>query len=239
MLRAILFDWGNTLVRSGLDPELLAEGHRRGLEAVGGEAPARCGEFTERYADAVLAPLLAQRDDEVDYAALVGAVLADLGLGGDADAARRFVAAEHAVWRVAHPLEEEVLAMLDEVRARGLRVGLVSNLFDPPDLLRETFGELGVLQRLDAVALSAEVGLRKPHPALFEHALSVLDVPPRQAVHVGDRLREDVGGATAVGMRTIQACWYAVDDGEGPEPTARATATGDVVRIVDAWMQDG
>lgn len=236
VLSAVLFDWGNTLVRSELDPELLVEGHRLALEAVGGDAPARQRAFTERYQEVVLLPLLAQRDDEVDYTALVAAALADVGLAHDADAVWRFVAAEHRAWRTAHPMEPETLALLDEVHARDLRVGLVSNLFDPPALLRETFADLGVLSRLDAIALSAEVGWRKPHAALFEHALQELGVTTDAAVHVGDRRREDVGGAQAIGLRTVQACWYSTDGGAGPEPTAYAWTQGEVLDLVDSWL---
>ena len=54
-----------------------------------------------------------------------------------------FLAAEQRVWRPAHVLEPDVVAMLDGIRARGLKVGLVSNLFDPPVLMRELFRELG------------------------------------------------------------------------------------------------
>ncbi len=236
MLRAVLFDWGNTLVRSELDPGLLAEGHRRALEAVGGDAAASQEAFTERYLEVVLPPLLAEREDEVDYAMLVAAVLTELGIADDAEAVWRFVTAEHAAWRTAHPLAPESLELLDAIRERGLRTGLVSNLFDPPALLRQTFAELGVLPRFDAIALSAEVGWRKPHRALFDHALAALDMSAQDVVHIGDRRREDVGGAHALGLRTIQACWYVVDDGVGPEPTARAETQADVLRLVDNWL---
>jgi FMN phosphatase YigB (HAD superfamily) len=236
VLRAVLFDWGNTLVRSELDPELLIEGHRRALEAVGRGASARQEAFTERYSEVVLPPLLMEREDEVDYPMLVAAVLAEFDITLDPQAVWRFVAVEHAAWRTAHPVEPESLELLDALRARGLRVGLVSNLFDPPALVRETFAELGVLPRLDAVALSAEVGWRKPNRALFDHALGELDVVPADAVHVGDRRREDVGGAHALGLRTIQARWYSVDDDIGPEPTARAETRADVLRLVDDWL---
>ena len=66
--------------------------------------------------------------------------------------------------------------------------------------MRELFAEIGLLDRLDAVALSAEVGKRKPHPAIFEAALAQVGVEAGEALMVGDRLREDVAGAQALGM---------------------------------------
>ena len=89
----------------------------------------------------------------------------------------RFVVAEHRVWRPAHHLEPAVVELLDALRARGLKVGLLEP-FDPPRLMRDFLAEIGLLDRLDAIALSAEVGKRKPHPAIFEPALAQLGVEP-------------------------------------------------------------
>ena len=139
-------------------------------------------------------------------------MLESLGATADDDALERFVRAENLVWRPRHALEPTVLDLLDALRERGLKVGLVSNLFDPPQLMRELFAEIGLLDRLDAIAVSAEVGKRKPSPAIFEAALAQAGVAPDQAVMVGDRLREDVGGAQAVGMASIQATWFADDE---------------------------
>ena len=85
------------------------------------------------------------------------------------------------------------------------------------------------------IAVSAEIGWRKPHVAIFERALEALGVGPTEAVMVGDRLREDVGGARALGLRTIQAQWFAADGGAGPEPDGRAATPQDVLLLLDAW----
>jgi putative hydrolase of the HAD superfamily len=234
VIRAVLFDWGNTLAAWEFDPVLLAAGHRAGLEAAGLGAPTREA-FTTAYAERVLPELLAPREQEIDYGAAVGELLRGLGYDADEKAVWRFLVAEQRVWRPAHHVEPSSLSLLDAVRERGLKTGLVSNLFDPPALLHDLFRELGLLERLDAIAVSAEVGWRKPHPAIFEHALGALGVAPSEAVMVGDRLREDIGGARALGLWTIQALWFATDGGDGPEPDARALTPPDVLRIVDAW----
>jgi putative hydrolase of the HAD superfamily len=229
VIRAVLFDWGNTLSAWEFDPELFAEGHVRGLAAVGRSAPSR-ESFAEAYGEHVLPRLLGPTEDEIDYTAEVAALLASLGVEADGEAAVRFVEAEHRVWRPAHRLEPDVLDLLDRLRGRGLKVGLVSNVFDPPALMRGLFAELGLLERLDALALSTEVGKRKPHPAIFRSALEQAGVQPDEAVMVGDRLLEDVAGAQSLGLATVQATWFRHDDSGTATPDAVATAPADVLR---------
>jgi len=125
-------------------------------------------------------------------------------------------------------------ALLETLRGRGLRLGLVSNAFDPPELARAELARLGVLERLDAVVFSGEAGARKPEAGIFLAALEALGgVPPERALMVGDRLREDVGGAAALGMATCQALWFEADESaDGPEPDYRAFTQMDVLTAV-------
>ena len=50
---------------------------------------------------------------------------------------------------------------------------------------------------------SHDCGSRKPHPGMFQKALKALELRPEEAVFVGDRLKEDVGGAQGLGMTAI------------------------------------
>ena len=229
VIRGVFFDWGNTLVAWEFDPELFVEGHVRGLDAFGAGAPSQPA-FTEAYSRQLLPLLVGEREDELDYTAEIAALLASLGAGGDAGAVGRFVVAENRVWRPTHHLEPAVVELIDTLRAAGLKVGLISNAFDPPVLMRELFAEIGLLDRLDAIALSAEVGKRKPHALMFESALAQAGVGPAEAVMVGDRLREDVAGAQALGIATVQARWFADDDSAVATPDAAADTPADVLR---------
>lgn len=229
VIRAVFFDWGNTLAAWEFDAELFVEGHVRGLAALGRAAPSQ-PVFTAAYTEQILTPLLAQGEDEIDYAAEMAVLLRALGVDVDREGVMRFLAAEQRVWRPTHRLEPSIIGLLDALRERGLKVGLISNLFDPPSLMRELFAEIGLLQRLDAIAVSAEVGKRKPHRAIFDSALEQAGVAPAEAVMVGDRLREDVGGAQAVGMAAIQALWFLQDDSGSAVPDATASTPADVLR---------
>ncbi len=95
---------------------------------------------------------------------------------------------------------EEVLKLF---RERKLKIGLVSNTIFPGYYHLKELKSFGLLPYLDAHHFSSEVGLRKPHPEIFLKTLGELEVDPSQAVFVGDRLVEDVGGAQKVGMKGI------------------------------------
>ncbi len=87
-------------------------------------------------------------------------------------------------------------ATLCELKFEGFRLGLVSNW---DTRLRRIAGDLGILRYMHAVAISSEVGFRKPHPRIFEGVTEHVGVPPERSLHVGDLLEEDVRGAMAAG----------------------------------------
>ena len=62
---------------------------------------------------------------------------------------------------------------------------------------------LGLLELVDGVVTSADVGAAKPDPALFHRALELAGVPAAGAVHVGDSVENDVEGARAAGIRAL------------------------------------
>ena len=232
MLEAVLFDWGDTLMQWTWDPALLPVGHAAGLRALGREpSPA----LVDRLEEAYLARL--RREGtlvEIDYPALAREALAEAGVEavGD-DELALFLEAEHEAWEPARMLASTTHALLESLRGRGLRLGLVSNAVDPPWLLHRDLERYGVAERIDAAVFSSEIGWRKPHPAIFERALAELGVEPAAALFVGDSLANDVGGAQAVGMRTCQALWFAAEeDDDAPEPDYRAFTQMDVVSVV-------
>lgn len=231
VLDAVLFDWGDTLMQWAWEPELLSAGHDAGLRAIGREPQP---ELTQRFHETYL-PLLWVPGtlEEIEYPALVQRLLAEEGIDVDDGELLRFLEAEHEAWRPARMLASTTHALLEALRDRDLKLGLVSNAFDPPELLHRDLEELGVAQRLDVAVFSSEVGQRKPHPAIFEHALSVLGVAPSTTLFVGDMLATDIAGAAALGMKTCQALWFRADeDPSAPEPDFRAFTQMDVMTAV-------
>lgn len=230
MLQAVLFDWGDTLMRWEWDPAYLAAGHDAGLAAIG-RTPSPA--LTERFGAAYLPQLAAPASlQEVDYPALVRRALEEEGVQvSDAELAR-FLEAEHEAWSPARMLASTTHALLEALRDRGLRLGLVSNAVDLPDLLHRDLERFGVAQRLDVAVFSSEVGWRKPHPAIFERALAALGVAAQDALFVGDSSAADIAGAAALGMRTCQALWFHADEDGEVEPDFRAFTQMDVLTAV-------
>ena len=230
MLDAVLFDWGDTLMRWAPEPDLLEVGHAAGFAALGREP---VDGITKRFRDAYLTSFFAPGVvEEVEYPGQVRRLLGEFGIEVSDEELARFLEAEHAAWQPARQLASTTHALLESLRDRGLKLGLVSNAFDPPDLLHRDLAQLGIAERLDVALFSSEVGRRKPDPAIFERALEELGVVPERALFVGDTLATDVAGAQAVGMRACQAVWFRADDDAEPEPDFRAFTQMDVVAIV-------
>lgn len=119
----------------------------------------------------------------------------------------------------------DAAAALRALRARGLKVIVVSN-WDVS--LREVLADVGLLDLVDGVVTSAEVGAAKPERPVFEAALELADTRAADAVHVGDSPALDVAGAEAAGIRPILL------RREGPAGgTQVITSLGELARSID------
>jgi putative hydrolase of the HAD superfamily len=112
-------------------------------------------------------------------------------------------------------VEPDSLWALAELHGRGLGLGSVTNTILLESGIRDALYRLGLLRYIDAVVVSSAAGYQKPHPALFRRALDELGVAAADAVFVGDRLWEDVGGARAVGMRAVLTHQYRQEPFDG------------------------
>jgi FMN phosphatase YigB (HAD superfamily) len=109
------------------------------------------------------------------------------------------IAALYAVMRDQWVAFDDTLPVLRELKARGVKIVVLSNIGID---IRGCLDRAGVSDLLDGVVLSYEVGLVKPDPAIYEHALDVLGVPASQTLMVGDSPQDDVGGAV-LKIRTL------------------------------------
>ena len=195
-VRAVLLDAFGTLV--GLDPplprltaHLAAEGFVGPQEAIAAALDAEMHYYRanhDRGRDAE--SLLALRRE-------CAAVLGD-GLGPGAPDLERLTRC--LLDSLEFVLLPAALPALDALAAAGHRLAIVSNWdYDlPAELAR-----LGIANRFEAVAVSAALGVGKPRPEIFRHALDLLGVTPQEAVHCGDQPDRDCAGAHAAGVPAI------------------------------------
>ena len=195
-LRAVLFDVDFTLCRPG--PQLGPLGYQhagvlRGLEL-----------DPELYDDARATAIEDfEVHPELDHDLEVWQRFTEdivRGMGG-AGAAVAAVAEEIVNgWEVHEnfQLYDDALPTLRAVREHGFRLALISNTSRDLDEF-VAHHEIDV----DAVVTSRSHGKMKPHPAIFESVLALLDVAPREAVMVGDSIGDDIGGAQALGMPAV------------------------------------
>jgi putative hydrolase of the HAD superfamily len=93
-------------------------------------------------------------------------------------------------------IDQAMVTLVDDLRAAGLRLGLLSNSWANtyPDELLALF---------DAVVISGEVGLRKPDPVIYRLVLDKLAVPAARCVFVDD-VPVNVDAAAELGMHAIR-----------------------------------
>lgn len=95
---------------------------------------------------------------------------------------------------------DDAIPALEMLKARGLTLGLISNMNRDGDALAK---DLGLSAHLDFAVTSLEVGAEKPHPPIFLAALAKAKAQPHEAVHVGDQITSDIEGARGVGIHPV------------------------------------
>src|SRR5712691_6629768 len=91
----------------------------------------------------------------------------------------------------------EVRPTLKTLRERGKRLGVISNW---DSRLRALLESLDLAREFETIVVSCEVGVEKPHEAIFERALESLGVEAREAFHVGDDPISDYEGPRSAGL---------------------------------------
>ena len=123
------------------------------------------------------------------------------------------------------PAVSELVVTLNELRSRGVRLGIITN--GTVRIQESTIDGLGLRQSLDVIVISEREGVRKPDAAIFNRALDSLGISAADAWFVGDNPDVDVAGALAVGVR---AFWRRCV--EWPPPTVPC----DTIRSLDELL---
>ena len=189
--RAVLFDAGNTLI--ALDYERLASGVSR---AVGREVSSE--RLRSGSAEAAGALERATGTDRERAAAYLESLFLLSGVRADElESVRAEVVRLHRERHLWIGVEPGTVDALDELRRRGLRLGVVSN---SDGKVAEALAAAGLRQHFEVVVDSTLAGVEKPDPRIFAVALETMGIDAAETVYVGDVYEVDVVGARRAGL---------------------------------------
>jgi putative hydrolase of the HAD superfamily len=171
---------------------------------------------------------------EALFLAMGHLMFSKVGLDGDhngltRDVLERFWLLEN--WEI-YP---DVIDVLERLRARKVRIGVLSNA---TSALVGFLEEIGLLPYFDFAVVSAIEGTKKPDRRIFERALEQAGVKPAHAAHVGDMYLEDILGARNAGIRP-----FLIDRGRRsifpsyPEAAEHSVEDVEVVQGLDPMLR--
>jgi len=205
----LIFDLGSTLIHTPealawaptldrMRAELLASLVNAGYDLDPAEFQARFAARLREYDEQ-------RQADWVEYttAWLLAATLADLGAPAPtpevvAQAVAAYYRASEALWQPVPGLHPTLRALA----GAGYRLGLISNAADAGNVHR-LIDAAELRPYFDPIVISAEVGLRKPNPRIFQRVLDAWGLLPAQVVMIGDTLGADILGAQLAGLRNV------------------------------------
>lgn len=122
------------------------------------------------------------------------------GRNGDMAAIEHFALTKTPWHSEDEALYPDAAATLAELKRRGYKLGVIANQNYGTEQRLKSWN---LLQFFEVIAASAELGMAKPAPAIFEWALKQADCSPQDAVMVGDRMDNDIAPANRLGIHTI------------------------------------
>jgi len=220
-IRAIFFDLDDTLVEDTLSLERCAEA---AVHEVSPDLRIDARELAVAYVDSAidfwesLEPGGPPPKSGDIRPSMWRAALRRFGVG-DADLATR-IAKRYDELRIERAeLFPEAVRVLHDLHGR-YKMSIITNGFAETHDVKIARLELG--RFFDHVILAGELQMVKPDPKIFEHAMKLAQVRPKESVMVGDRFNRDVAGAHAAGMCAV---WVNVRGETAPAGARPAEAT--------------
>lgn len=239
LLDAVVFDWGGTLaIPTSAD---LADLWRHAAHVLD---PEREDDLTATLARVEAGAWRRVAEDQMSFTLdrILDEACRATGLDVRTAVRSQAAAAHLDSWTPHVRHVPDALPVLQALQDGGYRCGLLSNTHWPRRFHEHFLERDGLAPYLDATVYTSELPWTKPHPSAFKAVLHLLDVPDaRRAVFVGDRLYDDVFGASQMGMRTALVRNPGVRWPEGTvvRPSeVRPDATIDALPELLRWVAD-
>lgn len=231
---AVVFDWGGTLTPPlEANPDYLHDTWQEAARVLDPdeyeEVVKHLANANEEVWDRVRRGTVSSRLHEV-----IGTVVAELELEV-AESVLEEAARHHLeAWSPLIEHEPDAIPVLEQLRAKGYRLALLSNTMWPRSFHDEMLTRDGLIDLFDARLYSSELEYTKPHQDVFRAALDAVGVSdPARAVFVGDRPFDDIYGAKQAGMTAILRPNPAVPPYEGAEPDATISQLSELPGVLE------
>jgi len=202
VLRAVLFDAGNTLLFLDYVRMAAGVGTALGLPL--------SGEALASHASAAARAMEGAGTDQERATAYLEALFLLSGVpAGRLGEVRDCLARMHQERHLWCSVPESTRTALARLKAAGLLLGIVSN---SEGRVEEALEAAGLRDYFDVVVDSGILGIEKPDPRIFQAALQALRVAPEEALYVGDLYEVDVLGAQAAGIEAVLVSTCSIED---------------------------
>jgi HAD superfamily hydrolase (TIGR01662 family) len=239
-VHAVLLDFGHTLVNYEADEAALLESYRdihAFLEAAGiGHEPLPDDlmmQVFRRLSEVITRSYTDGQIEELDCLAIYDDAFRHFGYQLDRELLHTVLELDHRALASQFEVPEPTLVALRDIRERGYKLGIVSNATPSGDVMRHDLEVLGLADLVDAATYSSEVGYRKPDPRIYRSVTQALNVDPSACLFVGDRVKEDILGSQALGMRAVLSHEFRQEDVGAARPTAVINRFPDLVGVLD------
>ena len=232
---AVIFDWGGTLT-PWHDIDLYSQWYAY-AEVYD---PVHAGALAQQLLDAEVQRWRLQRESggETSTGALES-IFINLGIDTGSATHLNALATYLDFWAPHTLADPQARDLLQQLRADGLLIGVLSNTLWPRTHHQEVFERDNLSELIDAACYTSEIPGAKPHLDAFKRIAGEIGGKPEHCAFVGDRLWDDIFGAQQVGMRTIWVPHSRVPKEQVPEgdavPDAVANELKDVLGIVRQW----
>jgi FMN phosphatase YigB (HAD superfamily) len=204
-VRAVFFDVFGTLMPYKVMPREIILAKRAklaGIDLTPEQVKVALETLAERNQGFAMAGQLAGEDvprDRTYWVATFSSLLACCGVEGDLPGYATTMC-DVFLQTEDYYIDEETLPTLRGLKQQGFIVGIISNA---PKGLAQTLDKYGILSEVALAIGSQDVGVEKPHPAIFQMALTQTGIPAAEAAYVGDEYMTDAKAAQKVGMMGI------------------------------------
>jgi HAD superfamily hydrolase (TIGR01549 family) len=195
MVKAVLFDLFETLITESLT-------RPAGVSSLAPEFGCEREAFRRQWKPVRSAVTVGR----VSFRQAIRDIAAQLGSHAD-DATLQRVCSERTRTKAEAfaQIEHQVLMMIDDLRSRNLRLGVISNCF-AEDVA--AWPHCSLVSRFDCAVFSCEVGLAKPDPHIYVEAVRRLQVDVSETWFIGDGGDDELSGAERAGLRAFKALWF-------------------------------